>query len=180
MDTAEAIKEQVGIYQVLRYYRIEFMGGGEPEQISCPFHGADINKSARIYPENESVYCFVCDKVFDVIGFVQEKEEIPFGEACRLLKTSFNVVVSMPDYEARFYTMKKKPSQDIYDFSDAVERLFIAFAQGLTQEEFYARLTLYNECLAKKDDILLKPYITTKELERWYEESKIKLGVTYG
>jgi DNA primase len=175
MDVAAAIMEQLGIYQVLIAYHIQFTGGGEPEQIHCPFHGADINKSARVYPETDTVYCFTCDKKWNVISFVQEQEELTFVEALRFIRTHWNITISMPDYEASFYSMRRKPLSDKNEFATTVEKLFIAFADSLTAGELYPILEPYNACLAAKDDLVVKDSFTTSELEQWYEESKMKL-----
>lgn len=175
MDVAAAIIEQLSIYQVLSAYHVEFIGGGSPEQIHCPFHGADINKSARVYPETDSVYCFTCSKNWDVIRFVQDQEELTFVETCRFIRAKWDIAISMPDYEASLYSMRKKPLQNKDEFSNTVERLFISFADSLTSGELYPILPLYNVCLAAKDDLVVKDSFTTKDLEQWYEEAKMKL-----
>jgi hypothetical protein len=175
MDIVAAIMEQLSIYQVLAAYHVEFIGGGEPEQIHCPFHGADINKSARIYPETDSIYCFTCGKNWNVISFVQEQEELTFVETCRFIRAKWDIEISMPDYEAALYSTRRKPVQNREEFAATVERLFVSFADSLTSGELYPILDLYNTCLAEKDDLVVKDYFTTKELEQWYENSKIKL-----
>ena len=175
MDVAAAIMEQLSIYQVLSAYKVEYMGGGEPEQIHCPFHGADINKSARVYPETDTVYCFTCDKKWNVINFVQEQEELTFVETLRFIRKHWDIAISMPDYEASFYAMRRKPAQDVEEFSATVEKLFISFADNLTSGELYPILESYNTCLAAKDDLVVKELFTTAELEQWYEESKMSL-----
>lgn len=175
MDEIESILEQLTIYPVLQAYGVEFYGGGLPEQIHCPFHGTDVNKSARVYPETNSVYCFTCDKSWDVIHFIQDKEELTFPETLRLIRATWDIEVVVPDYEARLYALRHRPATDTREFAATVERLFIGFADSLTAGELYPILTSYNECLAAKDALVVKDYFTTAELTRWYEDSKAKI-----
>jgi DNA primase len=175
MNEIEAIIEQLSIYPVLQAYGVQFYGGGQPEQIHCPFHGDDVNKSARVYPEDDSIYCFTCDKRWNVIDFVQEKEELTLPETLRLIRSRWGIEITMPDYEARFYAQRHKPTQDVLEFNDTVESLFIKFADDLTAGELSSILMSYNECLAKKDSLVGKESFTTEELKRWYEESKAKI-----
>jgi len=175
LNEVETILAQLSIYPVLQAYGVEFYGGGFPEQIHCPFHGTDVNKSARVYPEDNSVYCFTCDKSWNVITFVQDKEELTFPEALRFIRHYWDIEVVVPDYEARFYALRHKPTQNVAEFGSMIERLFITFADNLTVGKLYSILTSYNECLATKDALVVKDSLTTGELERWYEESKAKI-----
>jgi DNA primase len=175
MSEIEAILEQLSIYPVLQYYGVDFYGGGLPEQIHCPFHGADINRSARVYPETDSVYCFTCDKSWDVINFVKDQEELSVAETIRFICSKWDIEVVVPDYEARFYALRHKPPQDLEEFSSMIERLFVTFVEDLTAGSLYSILTSYNECLATKDSLVVKNSFTTEELVKWYEESKVKI-----
>jgi DNA primase len=182
VDDVEAVKEQVSIYQILRDYGVEFVGGGFPEQIHCPFHFPDTNRSARVYPDSNSVYCWVCDKTFDVLEFVKDKEEVSFGEAISLLKKRYDVEIFVPDYEARLYAFRHKIMPQDEDFSAVVDRLFIIFTAALTHDELGVILSEYNECWATKEDLIASGKADADSLKQWLEQSKIKLveGVRNG
>lgn len=180
MDDVTDIKEQVSIYEVLRNYGLPFIGGGQPEQIHCPFHHPDTNRSARIYPENNSVYCFVCDKTWDVIEFVKDKDEVSFGRACAIVKQRFDVHVQMPDYEARLLAARHKEPEDADEFADTVERLFVKYANDLTNGELYVILTAYNTCLVEKEDMVQVGKPSVEALKAWYNQSKTMLRMEFG
>lgn len=171
MDDVGAIKDQVRIYQLLADYGVTFIGGGEPEQLHCPFHYPDTNRSCRVYPENDSLYCFVCDKTWDVIEFVKDKEELTFGQAVRFLRSKYDVTVYMPDYEAKLRSYMRQPQEDPAEFAAVVERMFIETADALTSGQLTRILVPYNKCLAKKDDLQLTENYTVAQLKRWYEDS---------
>lgn len=170
MDTIAAIKEQVSIYAVLAMYNVDFIGGCFKEQINCPFHGADINKSARVYPETNTLFCFTCDKQYDVIEFVKAKEEISFGKACSLLIKTFNVSVHMEDYEKQLYSYMK-PSKDIGNFKDVVEKLFREYLNNLTNVQFYDKIEYVNKCWTIKD-LLDKKGVTADKYVEWLNISR--------
>lgn len=50
----------------------------------CPFHN-EKTPSFCIYPENNSFYCFGCNKGGDVIAFIMEVENLDFAEAVKFL-----------------------------------------------------------------------------------------------
>ena len=50
----------------------------------CPFHN-EKTPSFCIYPENNSYFCFGCNKGGDVISFVMGVENLDFSEAVKLL-----------------------------------------------------------------------------------------------
>jgi hypothetical protein len=67
------IHNQISAGDVLVRHGIELRWGGDrEEQISCPFHGADKNPSARYFPNKDNsrshVWCFACHENWDVIG----------------------------------------------------------------------------------------------------------------
>jgi hypothetical protein len=175
MDDIEAIKEQVPLSAVLYDYGVQFLDSGEPEQIHCPFHHPDTNRSARFYPENQSIYCFVCDRTWDVIAFVQGKEQLTFAEACRYIKSKYHVEIHVPDYVARLFAVRKPAPEQIEDFSETVERVFIKFTETLTRGNIYSILDTYNKCLAAKDDLVQSGNFSQKELKEWYESSVARL-----
>ena len=183
MDDIAAIKEQVPMYKVLQHYGVQFAGEGFPEQLHCSFHSPDINRSARVYPDTNTVYCWVCDKAWDVIAFVADKEEVSVGQAVVLLKKWYDVKVVIPDYERKLYAEMHKNSIEAGDFSEVVERLFIDFVNNLlTHGEFSSILNEYNLCWAVKDDLEENGAVDSDRLQKWLSVSKAKIreGVGHG
>lgn len=172
-DLISVIKEQVSLYQVLARYKWDFMGGGFPEQISCPFHRPDINKSARIYPDTNTMYCFTCRKTWDVVEFVKDKEECSIKEACEQLRSWFNVIIDLPSYESKLYSlMGKHPKLVSFDevvFS--VDSRAIQLWTRMGRREFKIHLPLYNELWVEREDLVAQ-VCAVAELMQWYEKVK--------
>jgi len=105
--------------------------GGQEEQISCPFHGADKRPSARYFPEHgdslSHVWCFVCHKRWDAVGlWKQFTNETKFSTLLFTLEKAFGITA--PEYNIA-------PShEDEYDpLKEEVERLLEACENRLRE-----------------------------------------------
>jgi len=63
------------------------------QQFRCDLHGDTLDQkaSARVYPENNSTYCFACGVSRDIISWTMEKEDLDFTAACRFLERRFEL-----------------------------------------------------------------------------------------
>lgn len=86
---AAAILANITIFQVLEVYRVPF-AGKVTQQIRCPVH-KDRTPSARVYADNNKVFCFTCSKLWDVIELVRSRESTDFEGALVWLETQFLV-----------------------------------------------------------------------------------------
>jgi len=94
------------VYDILRRHGVSLKqsGADREEQISCPFHGKDTKPSARIYPESGNkhshVWCFVCQKPWDVIGLWKQfegfDEQIKFSQILASLERAFGLTPPEP------------------------------------------------------------------------------------
>jgi hypothetical protein len=91
----ENIKRQLPMARVLLHYGVELRYPNPTQETaySCPLHGdgTDSSPSARVYPETETTYCFACQKVRDAVGWVREKEGLPFWAALKRLEELFDL-----------------------------------------------------------------------------------------
>jgi len=90
----ERIHEQVDILKLLGDYGYPVRPDMDREQqFSCNMHGDgnDLKPSARVYPENNSWYCWACGKTRDAIETVREKEGLGFMEALKWLEGRFGL-----------------------------------------------------------------------------------------
>lgn len=83
-----------------------------PHQVSCPFHGADINKSMRVYPATDSCYCWTCGRAWNPIAVMAEYQGVDYYAALRKVKMEFGDA----EYVAR--AVKRENSE--------MEKLFLA------------------------------------------------------
>ncbi|MCW4026127.1 MAG: CHC2 zinc finger domain-containing protein, partial [Candidatus Bathyarchaeota archaeon] len=95
-----------------------------PCQISCPFHGPDSAPSARVFPASNSMYCWACNKSWDVIDYWTEINEwwrldeltgediLDRGKAIKDLAYRYNLQYKKPDWkkslDAALYNLDKK------------------------------------------------------------------------
>jgi len=67
-------------------------------QFRCPFHGEDNKPSARYYRATQTSYCWVCQKKWDVISFIMDKEVINYRQALLYLADRYKLDTnSIPD-----------------------------------------------------------------------------------
>lgn len=89
----EVIKNKITLEKLLlseRYIR----GGMSEEQLSCPFHGKDVKKSARYYKDTDTMYCWVCKQSWDIFSFIERKEGVSFKEAIATLVKRYGIDIS--------------------------------------------------------------------------------------
>ncbi len=96
----ETIISRVSAHDVLRRNGVRLKQGGDDreEQFSCPFHGKDHKPSARVYPETvrgpSHVWCFVCQKRWDVIGLWRKYsgEDTRFTQILSEIERTFGII----------------------------------------------------------------------------------------
>lgn len=83
----DRVLEVVDLGEILQEYGYAVVPDRYREQqFSCDLHGQDHKPSARYYGENNTTYCWVCQKKRDAIAYVMEKEHLDFREAIELLE----------------------------------------------------------------------------------------------
>lgn len=82
------IRDHVTIFDIF-----DKMGVSEPadtHQMKCPFH-ADSSPSARVYADQNKLYCWTCGKGWDVIEAVVDHFKLTFTDALHWLEQEFGV-----------------------------------------------------------------------------------------
>lgn len=88
MLNKQTIKKYVSIEQIVRYYGIQIDNWGK---CLCPFHN-DTNPSMVINgKKNDKAHCFTCNKSWDIIDFVMEKEMITLPQALEFIDNVFGL-----------------------------------------------------------------------------------------
>jgi len=93
----DLVLEKVDLAQVMLDYKVNFTFSPlkvDEAQFKCPFHGQDTKPSARYYRATKSAWCWACQKKWDVIGFIMEKEGIWFNNAVNFLINRYRVDTS--------------------------------------------------------------------------------------
>jgi len=94
------IKEAVSMRNLVDYFSIPCQSVGEITQVHCPFHGNDLHASARIY-ETNTMYCWVCSQMWDVISFIRDYKGVDFSSACSILEEMYSI--AKPDKAVAYY-----------------------------------------------------------------------------
>ena len=80
-DVIRKANGSVSIFDVLGQGHLK---SNRPVQIHCPMH-TDRNKSARVYPDTNTLHCFTESKSWDVVAAVAELEGVSMFEAAKLI-----------------------------------------------------------------------------------------------
>jgi DNA primase len=85
-----AVNAQVTILDALERLGVALPAGKATHQIKCPFH-VDSTPSARIYADNNRVFCFTCGKGWDPIEAARDLLGVGFPEAVEWLEQQFGL-----------------------------------------------------------------------------------------
>ena len=111
MKVKDLILKEIDFSRVLLDYHVEFTYSPElmdTVQLRCPFHGQDNKPSARYYRDSQSVFCWVCRERWDVIGFIMNKENLPFISALFYIVNRYQLDISVIPDDPELLSEKKK------------------------------------------------------------------------
>lgn len=136
-DNIAAVKTAVKMVDLLKFHGI-VVPADTQTQLSCPFHGADAHPSARVYSDTNSLFCWTCHKVWDVISAEMEFTGLPLVEAVQELVVRFKVAVEeQPQEIAKFYATvnryvygdKKQAQLTASDLADKFRRYYMDLSE---------------------------------------------------
>ncbi len=88
-DLRSRIENANGLVSV--YDFIEYVADhSRPRKIHCPVHD-DRTKSAQVYPDTNSVFCFTEGRSYDPVGLVAEEESLSIPAACAFIECNAGV-----------------------------------------------------------------------------------------
>lgn len=98
-DFKETVRQQADIVRVIGDY-IQLKKAGAQNFIGlCPFHG-EKTPSFSVHATRQFFHCFGCGKSGDVFKFVQEREQISFPEAIRLIAEKMGIPMPKMQYSS--------------------------------------------------------------------------------
>jgi DNA primase len=98
-DFKETVRQQADIVRVIGDY-IQLRKAGAQNFIGlCPFHG-EKTPSFSVHATRQFFHCFGCGKSGDVFKFVQEREQISFPEAIRLVAEKAGIPLPKMQYSS--------------------------------------------------------------------------------
>src|ERR1041385_1307931 len=98
-DFKETVRQQADIVRVISDY-IQLKKAGAQNFIGlCPFHG-EKTPSFSVHATRQFFHCFGCGKSGDIFKFVQEREQISFPEAVRLVAEKMGIPLPKMQYSS--------------------------------------------------------------------------------
>lgn len=98
-DFKETVRQQADIVRVIGDY-IQLKKAGAQNFVGlCPFHG-EKTPSFSVHATRQFFHCFGCGKSGDVFKFVQEREQISFPEAVRLVAEKMGIPLPKTQYSS--------------------------------------------------------------------------------
>jgi DNA primase len=98
-DFKETVRQQADIVRVIGDYIQLKKAGGQNFVGLCPFHG-EKTPSFSVHATRQFFHCFGCGKSGDVFKFVQEREQISFPEAVRLVAEKMGIPLPKMQYSS--------------------------------------------------------------------------------
>lgn len=97
-DFKETVRQQADIVRVIGDY-IQLKKAGPNFMGLCPFHG-EKTPSFSVHATRQFFHCFGCGKSGDVFKFVQEREQISFPEAVKLVAEKMGIPLPKMQYSS--------------------------------------------------------------------------------
>ncbi|HEV8182843.1 MAG TPA: CHC2 zinc finger domain-containing protein, partial [Candidatus Angelobacter sp.] len=98
-DFKETVRQQADIVRVIGDY-IQLKKAGAQNFVGlCPFHG-EKTPSFSVHATRQFFHCFGCGKSGDVFKFVQEREQVSFPEAVRLVAEKMGIPLPRMQYSS--------------------------------------------------------------------------------
>jgi DNA primase len=120
MSKIDDVKSRLDIVDVVSDY-VELRKSGRNFSAFCPFHADSRTASFVVFPETQRWHCFgACGEGGDVFNFIMKRENLPFGDALRLLARRAGV-------ELEPFTPEQKRSADQRERLHAIMTAAAAF-----------------------------------------------------
>src|SRR5947199_6801164 len=98
-DFKETVRQQADIVRVIGDYIQLKKAGAKNFNGLCPFHN-EKSPSFSVNIERQFFHCFGCGKSGDVFKFVQEREQISFPEAIKLVAEKMGIPLPKMQYSS--------------------------------------------------------------------------------
>ncbi|MFA5205314.1 MAG: DNA primase [Lentisphaeria bacterium] len=142
----EEVRDRSDIVTVIEGYT-PVKRRGNRHWACCPFHN-EKTPSFAISPEKQTFYCFGCKKSGNVFHFIQEKENVDFVGAVRLLAQRAGIVIP-EDGEAGPGGTPRKTRDRLFDLMTAVaawyQQQLRESAAGTPGREYLAKRNIPDE-----------------------------------
>ena len=160
---AAIFNERVDVFRLYDALGLSYQGE-RTQQTVCPNPAhRDTHPSARLYAETRSVYCWTCQRSWDVVGLVRLRLGGSLEEALVWLQARFGVPTS---------TIPGAPRPvSLAGVADHVERAVLAARDTLGRARYVRYLTALDLTLARVKDGTLSEADARSALETVYHHA---------
>src|SRR5215467_11386694 len=124
-DFKETVRQQADIVRIVGDY-VQLRKAGAQNYIGlCPFHN-EKTPSFSVHATRQFFHCFGCGKSGDVFKFLQEKENISFPEAVRLVAEKLDIKLprTTPQYSSEHEAREARLRGQLIDIHERACKFF--------------------------------------------------------
>ena len=122
-DLAYTVKQQADIVRVIGEYVKLKKAGAQRFVGLCPFH-QEKTPSFSVNAAQQFFHCFGCKKSGDVFNFVQERENISFPEAVRLVAEKLDIKLPKMQYGSEHEAKEARLRGQLIDIHERAGKFF--------------------------------------------------------
>jgi DNA primase len=144
LSPIEEIKEKINIVDLVNRF-VRLQKAGINYKANCPFHN-EKTPSFFVSPTRQTYKCFGCGKGGDIFQFIQDIENVEFGDALRELARQAGVVLKREDPQI------KTARQRLYEMMEIATQSFeenLKSPQGETALKYLIDRALKEETIKK-------------------------------
>lgn len=159
VERAKVVKESITVFKLLSDLGINLKHEDRPQQITCVFKvnhsNEDRKKSARVFPDSNGYYCYVCTpKPIDIIRFMMVHENLKFRQALEWLERKYKIDPGEPilkkelvDELEDILHPKTEKKDDVKKFFDYAEILLRRNRDSMLMKDYVDIFWLRDEIL---------------------------------
>ena len=103
----QQIRERTNILEIAERYGIEL---NRQHEACCPFH-KENTPSFRVYPQNQSYYCFGCGESGDSVKLVAKLNHISNHEAAKVINAQFCLGLNFDNQEIDYRLLARRDKE---------------------------------------------------------------------
>jgi len=103
----QQIRERTSILEIAELYGIEL---NRQHEACCPFHN-EKTPSFRVYPQNQSYYCFGCGESGDSVKLVAKLNHISNHEAAKIINVQFGLGLDFDNQKIDFRLVMQREKE---------------------------------------------------------------------
>src|SRR5690349_24956240 len=122
-DFAYTVKQQADIVRIVGDYVKLKKAGAQNYSGLCPFH-SEKTASFSVHAARQFFHCFGCGKSGDVFKFVQEKEQVSFPEALRMLAEKAGIPMPRTQYSSEHEAEDARQRGQLIEMHERARKVF--------------------------------------------------------